>query len=437
MTRGTGPRSGIVALLLVAVVLASAVLVRAQTGRPTAADASPVSETPQPAEHDDVRVSFDGRPMFDVGQVFHLELGGRLDADIAGGLDGDDDDFDWSGRRLEIAGSVMRRARFELSREFGSNQPWRDVFVEVDATPAFGVRVGRFKVPFSDDRLRGLGKLDFVNRSFAARVLAWGRDDGVTAFGELGRKRVTYEVGAFRGALHEAGREDIIVRAEDPRPLGAGRVTLRPFVTRKDKGLSFRSLRVGASLFRGWNNSGFSTLDVRTIDGHEPLLDSYLVRGPRRGLGLEAQWSPGPVLLSAEWMDVHESRRGQAVDGGDLPDLIGHGWYTSAVWKAARLRGRDHSWLRQSLFRELEIVGRLESISLGTGGADAMAILHPRAERVPWQVLRALTLGGSWRLNRYGRIQMNAIAERPRATWWDVGDNGTRWSAVTRLQLQF
>jgi hypothetical protein len=377
--------------------------------------------------------------MFDIGQVFHLELGGRLDADIAGGRDGDDDDFG-SGRRLEIAGRIMRRARFELSREFGSDQPWRDVFVEVEATPAFGVRAGRFKVPFSDDRLRGLGKLDFVYRSYAARVLAWGRDDGVTAFGELGQKRLTYEIGAFRGALHESGREDIIVRSEDSRPLGAGRVTVRPFAARRerrDKALALRSLRVGASVLRGWNASGFSTLEVRTLDGHEPLLDSYLVRGPRRGLGLEAQWSPGPVLLSAEWMNVHESRRGQAVDGGDLPDLIGRGWYMSAVWKAARLRGRDHGWLRQSLFRELEIVGRLERISLGTGDADTTAILHPRAEAVPWQALRALTLGGSWRLNRFGRVMMNAIAERPRATWWDVGENGTRWSAVTRLQLQF
>jgi len=392
-----------------------------------------------PADNEGARFSLDPRPTFEIGRTFQMQLGGRLDADVRSGSGadvGEDGGFELTGRRLELSGRLTRHVSFEVSNEVGAHRPWRDVFVDVSAVRAFAARAGRFKVPFGEERLRGIGKLDFVDRSYASRVLAPGRTEGVMVFGDVARERLTYELGGFGAGPRETANDDVVSTGEARRPMVALRLTTRPMGAGKDAPRWLRSLRVGGAVTRGWNVSGVSSLEARTLQGDAPILEPVFVRGPRNSVGLETQWSPGPVRVNAEWMQVRDARLGQGIDGGDLPALVARGWYVSGVWQLVKHRNRD-GWVQAHVFRELEIAGRIESIAFGAGRATLASVIHPRANAIPWQTLRAITIGATWRWNKYSRLLANAIVEEPETTWSGGPERRHYWSGVTRLQLDF
>jgi Phosphate-selective porin O and P len=409
----------------------------------SAAQSAPVSEAEEASTRDPekpLRFVFDGRPAVEIGKAIRVELGLRLDTDIRTDDTSDLDNgaFDWSGKRIEIAGRVTKRVDFEFSRDLGDNERWRDAFVDVDAAKPVSVRGGRFKVPFSEERLRGEGKLDFVFRAVAAEALAPGRDDGVMVHGDASHKTVTYAVGGFRDSIPERiAREDPLAAERDARMLTAARATIKPF-TRWHRGKSsLKSLRFGAAVLHGSNVSTLTTLGAATLDRDDPLFEPVYVNGPRNGLGTEVQWTPGPLRVNAEWIQIREARDGQALDGSDLPDLLGRGWYVSGVWRVVRWRHQDE-WFARAFLREIEVGARYEGIAFGTGDGPDDVVIHPRAEIIPWQSLHVLTLGGTWHLNEFSRVQVNAIAEDPDApALVNLLGTDRRWSGVVRLQLQF
>jgi hypothetical protein len=395
-----------------------------------------------------VQFRFDDRPVVEVGRSIRFELGFRLDADVrtdaaseikAGA-------FEWNGKRIEVAGRVTDRIAFELSHDLDVGSRWRDAFVDVRALNLLSVRTGQFKVPFSAERLRSLGRIDFVNRSLAADALAPGRAVGVMARGDLGRA-VEYAIGVFDGRPREGVAADPVVADRHAGVLSAARVTVRPFArgdgTRQPRTAGvratptspMRSLQLGVSVLRGSNVPSLSGLGARTFDSDELLFEPVYVNGPRIGVGTELQWSPGPLRVNAEWIAIQEDRRNQALDGSTLPALRARGWYASAIWRIARWRHDDDRWLARALLREVEIGARFEGIAFGTGDAPDTIVIHPRAEIIPWQDLHVLTLGTTWRLNRFSRIQLNAIHERPHARAL-VSVPDSRWSGVLKLQLQ-
>jgi hypothetical protein len=429
-------RSWVLLVVGVALTLLIPGIARAQ-----AADDTP-EQRPPDAGAPRVRVFFDDRPTLELGDAIRVQLAARVDAtlraDDADALE--DDTFSWSGRRVELSGRVTRAVDFELSYELDDDEPLRDAWVDVNGTRAVAVRLGRFKVPFSAERLRSLAGIDFVNRSLAADYLAPGRDEGLMAHGELGRNVLEYAVGVFRNSTPERSQNDPAVSDRDQRPLWAARATSRPFTRRRGGNSSLRTLQIGVAMTRDRALPGLTGLGAATIYADDPLIDPVYVNGPRTGFGTELQWSMARLRVNAEWMRIRESRESQAIDGGDLADFLGRGWYVSTVYRVARWRDEQGSWLARALRRELEIGVRLEGISFGTGTLPTTGdqlVLHPRADLVPWHTLRALTLGATWRLNRFSRIQLNAIREKPDvpAVTNPLLGGERRWSSFLKFQF--
>ena len=84
-----------------------------------------------------------------------------------------------------------------------------------------------------------------------------------------------------------------------------------------------------------------------------------------------------------------------------------------------------------------ELVARFEELrfsSAGTGGEDPFT--NPRAANVLPNRDRAITLGGNWYLNRYGRVLFNAVRETIQdPVRSPLADRTRFWTGVIRLQF--
>ena len=110
-----------------------------------------------------------------------------------------------------------------------------------------------------------------------------------------------------------------------------------------------------------------------------------------------------------------DTRLGQAIDGGDLSDLVSRGGYASAVWHVIRGKGRRRG---RAPFRELDVTGRLDWLHFESANTADAPFRNPRADHVAPLDKRTVTMGVTWHLNRWMRVQTNAVRERRGATRW-------------------
>jgi hypothetical protein len=236
-------------------------------------------------------------------------------------------------------------------------------------------------------------------------------------------------VGVFQSRGDDTAEDDPVSRDLGAQPMWAARVTARPFPGVTGRQTAAETFRIAASVMRGENRPGLTRLGVRTASSRTEIAAPAYVGGPRTGVGVELQWSPGPVRLAAEWIEVRDAREGQAIDGGDLAPLAGRGWYASAVWRVVSPPGKAAAGSRRRWLRSLELGARVEAISFGTGTGGGPVVVHPRAAELPWTGLGATTVGLTWAVNRWGRIQVNTTVEQPRTL-------AREWSSAVRFQIQ-
>ena len=372
---------------------------------------------------DTVRIDFRGRFQGDVR---------RSDAPF----EDEDETLDVARRRIGIDGEIRNLLAFQVERELASDVPWRDVYVDYRQFTALRVQAGKFKLPFSLDENTSATDLDFVYRSLAATQLAPGRDRGVMVHGRARARAIGYEVGIFRHDGDNARPRD------DLHTLGArtfaARFTTEPFAASKTR---LSTLRAAVAMTSADVPEGVSAIRGRTPLREEFFDGEMWVSGARRRFGLEAQWRPGPFSLQAEYMRLTEERRGQSLDGADLPDITAAGWYVSGSWAVtgdAKARGLDNP--RRPLLRggigAIEVAARVESLAFGEGPGPG-ASLSPRAEVLLGNRDRVLTFGANWYVNRWIKLQGNVI----RDTLRDPGRGplpsaAAYWSRVFRVQVQ-
>ena len=357
------------------------------------------------------------------GDVLRLSLRANLQLDTRRSqmaLERDGDSFDVGRRRLALHGRVGPRLGFEVEREFESSEPWRDVFASYELTRNLEVRAGRFKLPFGLEETTGGSQLKFLYRSNVSRRLAPGRDPGVLAQGRLGSKRIGYEIGVFAHDGNNA-RPKNTTRVFGDHTV-AGRIVVEPF-GKSHKAL--RGLRVGAAMTASPLAEGFPSIRGRSLFGTSYYDADVWVRGQRRRTGVEAQWRRGPVWLGSEYIHVSDDRRRQSADNSDLPALVAHGWYMSGAWTLALPAGGT---LRPAV--------RIERLTFGSAAGATNSSTAPRAEVVLGNREAAITLGLTWRPNRWSEVQANVVRE-------NIGDAAAPFphlrvlSQIVRLQLSF
>lgn len=415
-----------------------------ETGAGAAAQATPAPTRPRP----EVRTELLPRPRLRIGRSFSIELTAKVQGDVSRFdpvVNVDDEDFEWRRRRLGIRGELFNRIQFEVEREFGDQEePWRDVYLNVRGTDLIEVRAGKFKVPFGLDNSTGSTSHDFVHRSLGTRTLSPGRDVGIMAHGRADGRLFSYAVGVFDG--DDAPVEDAFFDDDNPTSTTsrtvAGRVTAQPFDRRSDVARAIKNLELGVS--GAWSKvpeglNGFEGRSVYRYDFFEPVY----VKGSRVRAGVDAAMFAGPTSLKAEWMTAWDERLNQGLGDVDLSKAFVRGWYVAGTWLVTGEDKEEDVRPRRPFLQggigAIELAARYERLLFGSTADDTEpAFANPRAENLFPNRDDVTTLGLTWHLNRWFKLQGNAIRESfDDVTRAPILGEPHYWSYVGRAQFAF
>jgi phosphate-selective porin OprO/OprP len=417
-------------LLLSAVVPASAQ--SSPDGARRGVDGSNAQEQPR------VAFSFEKNPSLRIGTNFRFDVRFKSQADWHDFPDqtaASDDVFEFPRARLAVDGRATRYVEYQVEREMrDTTRPWRDVFANVRPLRAFELQVGRFKVPFGLEQTTGVMDLNFSYRALASSYLTPGRDIGAMAHGRLLRNVLRYEAGVFREGGDNARVVDQIGSASQRTT--AARIVTRPWTATRFSAL--RNLEIGAAFTAGRVPEGLNSLRAETIPG-DRLAERIYVNGVRRRLGAELQWRPGPASLQGEVIRVSEERSGQGIENENLPDAVQRGWYVAGTWL---ITGEDKKGnieparpLLQGGFGAVEIAGRIEAMTFGSGPTTESAAPGPRARRILEKRDAVWTFGVNWYLNQFLRVQANVVREQRDEGGILLPTLGRTWSRIFRVQF--
>ncbi len=356
-------------------------------------------------------------PSLRLGNQVRIDLHARVQADVS--LQEESgaawDGLSWGNRRIGIDGVLFKRVEFQVERELSDVEPWRDVFADVRVHRALRIRAGHFKVPFSMERTTSAFDLDFIARAASVMDISPGRETGIMLHGRGPRRFFKYEFGLFR--LAQPPLQPFDEGATDGAMLTAARFTFTPGTA--SIGIAFTGSRLPEGL--------------HGLSGHfddDGLLSSedFYVNGRRRRLGVEGRWTAGRLSIKGELLRQADSREGQSVSNSDLSDLIVRGGYLSGVWRMVGAPRRSR--------RAVDVAARFERLSFHSADQFDAPSLGPRADHIAPLRQEAWTFGGTWLVNRWVKVQVNAIRES------FVDETGirpempqARWRSLMRLQF--
>ena len=401
---------------------------------PSLAAAQTISSTTQEnVPLSNVRVEFPP-PSLRIGQ-FRADLRVRLHFDTRD-FDPElgEDEFVFRRARVALQGRFFDDLEYEVDADLRDRErPWRDVYVNYRRFRAAEIQVGRFKIPFGLEELTGIFTVNFVERSLIASELSPARDRGVMVHGRLAKDIIAYETGIFR-------RDGDSTRFAGPSVdrTWAGRVVLTPW--ENDSGV-LHSAQIGLNATSGSLFEGLYGMRGRTLSG-SVFFEPVYVKGQRTRLGIDGRWTPGPVLIQAEYIRVTDERNGQGLGDVDLPDAISEGWYLAGTWvvtgenKSGGSVNPSRSFPTEGM-GALELAARIEELKFGSNGTgDEPPFANPRAANILPNRDRILTLGVNWYLNQFVRVTVNGTREDLLDPVRTPIPGRTRfWGAVLRLQF--
>jgi phosphate-selective porin OprO/OprP len=245
-----------------------------------------------------------------------------------------------------------------------------DAYTDVKVSPAFAVRVGKFKEPVDLERLQSASDIVFAERALATN-LAPNRDVGLQLSGEIDSGRVAWQAGVFDGVPDLGNGDNDVSDAKD----FAGRVFLQPFRRGSLKGLGIgvagtTGIERGtpsAVQLAGYRTSGQQTWFRYASSTTTPASNAY-ADGRRSRLAPQAYFYSGPLGLHGEYIQSW-----QAVSRATFATVkLKH-----TAWQATGsyfLTGEKNSWRsaapkrsfdpKAGTFGALELAARYSELSI-------------------------------------------------------------------------
>jgi phosphate-selective porin OprO/OprP len=312
-----------------------------------------------------------------------------------------------------------------------------DAYTDVKVSPAFAVRVGKFKAPVDLERLQSASDIVFAERSLATN-LAPNRDVGLQLSGDLDSGLVAYQMGVFNGVPDLGNGDGDVSDAKD----FVGRVFLQPFKTGAAKGLGL-GVAGSTGIERGTTaapqlasyRTGGQQTWFRYISSTTTPAGNVFADGRRQRLAPQAYFYTGPLGLHGEYINSW-----QAVSRAGFPTIkLKH-----SAWQATGsyfLTGEKNSWRsaapkkpfdpKVGTFGAVEIAARYSELSIDDATFPAFANPASTPSRA-----KAWAVGINWYLAR----SIKAVVDYEHTTFTGgtaTGDREAENLVATRLQYSF
>ncbi len=413
------------------------------------------AQTPpvQPA----IRFVWRDHPSIRAGRNFRLDFAVKIQEDFrqAGDEPLDFEEWDLHRARFGIEGELFRHITFQVERETTTDtagnptkSPWKDVWVDADYINAAQIRVGKMKVPFGLDQLNSDSDLDFVFRSLGGSFLSPGRDLGIMLHGRFFMRGLNYWAGVFEQDGDNSQSTSLTHPIVGGDETVAGRLTVRPLRklggpfagTEIGTSLAFTSVNDSTVLDNGVNSVIANGLRARTPVSQYTFFEPMFVKGQRQRIGVDVEWFHGPLSASLEYIMVNDQRQGQSIRSTDLSDVRYRSWYIEGAWLLTGETKEGGVTPKHPLFKggigALEVAGRHERLRVDSVVGQDTPFRNSRAETILPNADTVSTVGINWYLNRWGKIQFNAIHEKTDdAERSPIVGGAAWWSAVVRFQL--
>ena len=325
-----------------------------------------------------------------------LQLGVVVQADARFAVDDSQNDVldTFAIRRLRgiVQGRVARYFDFYVNLDFaGGIVNLRDAYFDTTFSPAFHIRVGKMKAPFSYNRLILAANTLLGERGFTTTV-APDRDIGVQLLGDVAGAHVSYAVALTNGVIDGGSADGDTNDAKDV----TARIVARPWTRSPHHPLSGLGLAVAA-------NTGT----------HGPALPSFVSVGRQTFFsyagaaerGRRSRWSPqafyyrGPFGAYAEYV----RSRAAVVKNGSAGDIDHDAWQAVASWVLTgetsgerAVRPRVSFDPPSGHYGAVQLVARVEQLAVSQAAIDR-GLAAPGASRTA----DAWTAGLNWYLNPF------------------------------------
>ena len=347
----------------------------------------------------------------------------------------------FTARRIRptFEGTLFGKYGFRFTPEFGENKSAVvDAYLDVKLDPAFQVRLGKFKPFVGLERLQGGADLKFIERGYVSNNLLPNRDLGVSVYGDVLDKKLSYAVGLFNGVTD--GGENTTSQDVNSNKEFTARLFTTPFAG-SDSVLQGLGFGIAAT-------SGDSNL-ASPASGSAVGVPGYKTPGQANNFftyanrvasnGKRERWSPqayfyrGPFGLIAEYAQVSQGLVNSAAERTTAKNSA---WQLAGSWlltgEDASFRGvKPHSPFRQGEdggWGAFELVARYQENQIDEG--------LPASFRGTTYALQAKSaaIGVNWYLNESSRFALNY--ERTKLSGGTL-DGKAEDFLVARYQLAF
>jgi phosphate-selective porin OprO/OprP len=270
-----------------------------------------------------------------------------------------------------LEATVGKYLEFRVQPDFGQGTTVLfDAYTDVKISPAFSVRVGKFKPPVDLERLQSASDIVFAERALATN-LAPNRDVGLQLSGDIASGLFAWQAGVFDGVPDLGNGDNDGSDAKD----FAGRVFFQPFTQGTLTGLGLgiagstgieRGTPAAVQL-AGYRTPGQQTWFRYAGSTTTPASNAY-ADGRRSRLAPQAYFYTGPLGLHGEYIQSW-----QAVSRATFATVT----LKHTAWQATGsyfLTGEKNSWRsaapkkvfdpRAGTFGALELAARYSELSI-------------------------------------------------------------------------
>jgi len=383
---------------------------------------------------------------------FEFKLRGLLQADNrtffgddrSTGVSGTSLDDEYLLRRVRptFEGTVFGKYDFRFTPDFAPEAAnVQDAYINARFKPWFKVQAGKFKVPYSLERLQGGGDLRFVERAYVANALLPNRDIGVQLHGDLFESKLSYAVGVFDGVAEggsNASNRDNGTASKDKEFVA--RVFAEPFKGTDSvlAGLGF-GLAAGTSDYKrdGFLNPQFRSPGQLTFFTYD---SNVAGDGKQTRISPQFYYYYGPFGVMGEYARVkHDLVR------GSHEDTVEHdGWQLAGSYV---LTGEDNSFksitpkqnfdLDKGQWGAWEVALRYTELNVDKDAFEGAAGVRFASAASTTESASSWAAGLNWYLNKYVKLQTTYEQTKFDSAFDTVKDRDTERVLFSRFQVAF